>query len=92
LCHNSKCFNPEHLVVEDAAQNKARNTCKEAIVLTLPDGTSFNPCRHWKAPPYKRCVLPEFRAPVDMRGRFLTVDPDQGGYVKVATLTSADFN
>lgn len=27
LCHNNGCLNPQHLVLEDLATNKARNVC-----------------------------------------------------------------
>lgn len=58
LCHNAACFNPNHLVVEPAADNKDRNTCHGHKTVRYRDFV-YNPCRHGKGAQRKRCLLPE---------------------------------
>lgn len=65
LCHNPRCFNPNHLVVEESALNKARNICQHHEVI-IYGGMRYNPCPHGGhhgANP--RCILPrrEIREP-----------------------------
>jgi len=50
LCHNPNCFQPEHLVVEDAAVNLSRNKC---IRVSCPCcKTIFSNCTH-----QPQCIL-----------------------------------
>lgn len=66
LCHNSGCFNPEHLVVERAALNKARNACRGRAVLEIESTMRIHPCPHWDDAEWNngadglrmQCVLP----------------------------------
>ena len=48
LCHKTWCFNPEHLVVESARRNNARNSCKGNYVISHGDMT-WNPCPHGRS-------------------------------------------
>lgn len=61
LCHNGGCFNPEHLVVEEAALNKARNSCQnhEIIEYSGLGPMRYNPCRHGgERGAFRKCILP----------------------------------
>jgi len=55
LCHERTCFNPDHLTVEDAVKNRARNKCISWTWITCPCGCGheFNPCPHSPS-----CILP----------------------------------
>ena len=55
ICHNTRCFNPEHLMAEPKAENLARNSCQGLtwIQCPCPCGHRFNPCQH-PVP----CILP----------------------------------
>jgi hypothetical protein len=60
LCHNNGCFNPAHLVVEEANRNKDRNSCQgHSIVEYSGNGAlSYHPCRHGgERNMYRRCIL-----------------------------------
>lgn len=56
LCHNRTCFQPDHLVVEDAKVNRERNKCQGWTWITCPCGCNykFNPCTH-----SPQCILPQ---------------------------------
>jgi hypothetical protein len=58
LCHEGRCFNPGHLVVEDAGMNKDRNTCQGHYIIKH-GGMNWHPCVHWQTGVRKRCILPE---------------------------------
>lgn len=61
LCHNSGCFNPEHLIVEESDRNKARNTCQghEIIEYSGLGAMRYHPCAHGgERNEYLRCILP----------------------------------
>lgn len=45
LCHESDCFNPDHIVIESSQSNKRRNDCKASWKL-LYEGGCYNPCPH----------------------------------------------
>ncbi|KAM0513559.1 hypothetical protein ACHAPE_007823, partial [Trichoderma viride] len=47
LCHNAGCFRPEHLVVEPAELNTARNECQGQSILVLPGGAVIHLYPHW---------------------------------------------
>jgi hypothetical protein len=55
LCHHGECVNPAHLLLETAAQNRARNICQGWTYLVCPCGCNhrFNPCHH-----QPQCILP----------------------------------
>lgn len=55
LCHNPKCFNPKHLIVESQANNLDRNKCKGWTWIKYPNSgdLTFNPCQH-----KPQCILP----------------------------------
>ena len=56
LCHNSICFNPDHLIVEPAEINRARNTCSghhALIQCPCPCEYRFSRCTH-----NPKCILP----------------------------------
>jgi hypothetical protein len=58
LCHEGRCFNPAHLVVEDANMNKERNTCQGHYIIRH-GGMSWHPCAHARDGVRKRCILAE---------------------------------
>lgn len=61
LCHNGGCFRPEHLEMEPAELNTARNECQGKRVLLLSDGGVLHPCPHWDwcgSQGYLKCILP----------------------------------
>jgi Zinc-binding loop region of homing endonuclease len=69
LCHNGGCFNPEHLVIEPSALNKARNSCKGSHIICVEGVIEVNPCPHWddrvwyggRDGPRRCCVLPALK-------------------------------
>lgn len=74
LCHNSSCFNPDHLVVETAKLNMARKTCQghkitrfyhlDDKVQVRMDGAGnelyvqYHPCVHGTTELRRLCILP----------------------------------
>jgi hypothetical protein len=62
LCHNSLCFNPDHVRVEPKWLNSLRKVCAGLQRILLPDGSVIHPCRHakWGVP----CLLPTWEKPV----------------------------
>lgn len=61
LCHNQGCFRPEHLEMEPAELNTARNECRGRSIMVLPDGVSLHPCPHWDwlgSRGHPKCMLP----------------------------------
>jgi hypothetical protein len=64
LCHDKRCFNPAHIIVEPRALNEARNSCRRRPVLRTGSLT-FHPCPHWDDDawcggvpgPRRQCVL-----------------------------------
>src|ERR1700761_8773135 len=61
LCHNGSCFNPDHLVVESAALNKARNVCQGQVMTICNCGLIYNSCCHGSVEMMKKCLLPSAR-------------------------------
>ncbi len=54
LCHNTRCFNPDHLIAEISSANIGRNTCQSQTWISCPCCEhKFNPCRH-----SPQCILP----------------------------------
>ena len=55
LCHTTRCFNPDHLIVERKSENLARNSCRGLtwIQCPCPCKHQFNPCPH-----IVPCILP----------------------------------
>lgn len=54
LCHNTGCINPDHLTLESAQDNQARNMCNGWAFVECPQCSEvFNPCKHWP-----QCILP----------------------------------
>ena len=76
LCHNPACFNPEHIVVERAELNRARNSCHDRVVFEVEGLIVINPCPHWNDAAWnlgerglgKACVLPTMKIPKEMIG------------------------
>lgn len=60
LCHNPRCFNPDHLVVEESARNRARNICQHHEVVKFA-GFSYHPCPHDAGGVHPKCILPTRR-------------------------------
>lgn len=61
LCHNNGCFDPRHLIVEEADRNKARNSCQghEIIEYSGVGPMRYNPCPHGgERKMYRKCLLP----------------------------------
>lgn len=59
LCHNGKCFNPEHIWIEEGWINKWRNTCQgQKQVRIKKINWTYHPCTHSEVGIMKRCVLP----------------------------------
>ena len=54
LCGESRCFNHQHLVVETAEANRARNMCisLKYVRCPCPCNHVFNPCPH-----FPQCIL-----------------------------------
>lgn len=71
LCHNPACFCPEHLIVEESALNKRRNTCHRSFIIVHPDGTIINPCTHWIEGRRLHCILPSRQISTNAVGRAL---------------------
>lgn len=58
-CHNARCFNPDHVVVETSTLNHLRSSCRGAYILECACcGTVFNPCRHACSEHHLECILP----------------------------------
>ncbi|KAK9481776.1 zinc-binding loop region of homing endonuclease-domain-containing protein [Lipomyces starkeyi] len=57
LCHNRRCFNAEHLVVESRQTNKVRQTCNGHKIL-VHDEFSYHPCSHGSDEKMRKCILP----------------------------------
>lgn len=64
LCHNGKCFNPAHLVVETGADNRSRNNCAGHVDLDIRDHTGqstvaiVHQCPHGILARRMACLLP----------------------------------
>jgi hypothetical protein len=61
LCHNGGCCNPEHLVVEESARNKDRNSCQGHAIIEYSGWgpVRYNPCRHGgELGVFRKCLLP----------------------------------
>lgn len=61
LCHKSHCINHQHLVVETARDNLARNSCKGMSMLQFfiaGEEYVLNVCPHRSPPISKHCILP----------------------------------
>jgi len=65
LCHNGRCFNPDHVVVESHGLNDKRNECTAASAVRFVgrDGSSavYHPCQHGRQERMRVCLLPEVR-------------------------------
>ncbi|KAK9372074.1 zinc-binding loop region of homing endonuclease-domain-containing protein, partial [Lipomyces chichibuensis] len=57
LCHNPKCFNPEHLIVESSSNNQRRKICNGQKIL-VHSGFSYHPCPHGRVEKLRKCILP----------------------------------
>jgi hypothetical protein len=71
LCHNGGCFNPAHLRVEEAARNRARNSCQghEIVEYSGIGPMRYHPCPHGgESNAYYRCILP--RRLIEQPGRY----------------------
>ncbi len=44
LCHNKKCCNPDHLIIESISSNNDRKACMHSLVDTA--GVKWTLCRH----------------------------------------------
>ncbi|KAK9242183.1 zinc-binding loop region of homing endonuclease-domain-containing protein, partial [Lipomyces tetrasporus] len=57
LCHNNRCINPEHIIVESKSNNFKRKACigKTAVVR---EGDTDHPCPHGRVEKMRTCVLP----------------------------------
>lgn len=60
LCHNPRCFNPDHLIVEESARNIARNMCKGHEIVEFA-GLRYHPCPHGQNGRHPPCLLPTRR-------------------------------
>src|SRR5215471_2946554 len=59
LCHNHRCFNPDHILVESKDTNRKRWGCVGAwIIKCAVDGTIYHPCRHGEGEQRRKCILP----------------------------------
>ncbi len=58
LCHNTRCFNPQHLVVETKRLNNARNSCVGHFEIRCECGATYNPCPHSETQHRRFCYLP----------------------------------
>jgi hypothetical protein len=75
LCHNPRCFNPEHIIVEEYDLNMARNSCKHSFIIICPDGTTIHPCTHWRNG-RQRCILQTRRISRADSGKWLDMTND----------------
>lgn len=64
LCGNKRCFNPEHVYVEESEANEARKTCQGHYKIVCGCKTVYHPCDHARVEGSCgfRCVLPTFEA------------------------------
>ncbi|KAK9359532.1 zinc-binding loop region of homing endonuclease-domain-containing protein [Lipomyces starkeyi] len=60
LCHNGKCFNPEHLIVESSTNNLRRTRCNGHKVITYGSFT-YHPCPHDGVEKMRKCILTTLR-------------------------------
>lgn len=81
LCHNTACFNPEHLVVEQAGLNRLRNSCKHSFIIRTVDGTVIHPCTHWRGDRRLQCILPRRSLPPACQGQWVDMTP-QGPVIR----------
>lgn len=81
LCHQSGCFNPDHLVVEPGDLNRARNTCHGKVVIEHA-GAVLHPCSHWcwGNGGHRECILPKATIPPHQARCWLRAD-GRGGFV-----------
>jgi hypothetical protein len=62
LCHNGRCFNPDHLTVETQSLNHRRQRCAESyVVVCRCCGTTYHPCSHGREGMRLLCILPKYR-------------------------------
>jgi Zinc-binding loop region of homing endonuclease len=73
LCRNDFCFNPDHIIVEPRIENRNRQGCNGAEIITI-GGFTWNPCRHAHGSQRKACLLPTRTFSKEARGYF-TPDP-----------------
>lgn len=80
LCHNTSCFNPEHVWVETAAQNQARKSCVGQFIMTDNLGNVFHPCPH-RYNGQLECKLRRWVGPsVNQPKAYYQLDPGGSGY------------
>lgn len=58
LCHNPRCFNPDHVLVESKIMNRKRWACGGAWIIRTSDGTVYHPCPHGRQEHMRQCLLP----------------------------------
>lgn len=81
LCHNHRCFNPDHVVIETAQMNQKRKTCHGHYILNFTEDTKeggkaepatvFHPCPHGHEERCVACLLPRRTL---LSGRWYDVD------------------
>lgn len=76
LCHNGKCFNPDHVIVETEMDNKARNSCHASFIIVTPDGTTIDPCTHWRTGWRRSCILKKHVIQAADRGKYMVMTGD----------------
>lgn len=76
LCHNDRCFNPEHVVVEPHRVNLSRSVCAGRMILRAR-GLTVDPCPHTRD---KRCVLATWDGTVQSGSAYYEALPDFQGY------------
>ncbi|EHK48539.1 hypothetical protein TRIATDRAFT_18900, partial [Trichoderma atroviride IMI 206040] len=61
LCRNKGCFRPEHVEMEPAELNAARDECRGKSIFMLPNCGVLHPCPHWDwqgRQGHLKCILP----------------------------------
>ena len=89
LCHNGGCFNPDHLIIEPAALNKSRNSCRGTYIIRVEGVVEVNQCPHWDDGAWygtgsgqrKGCVLPTLRLTNDHLRKHVRVG--RGGRIDI---------
>ncbi|KAJ8096646.1 zinc-binding loop region of homing endonuclease-domain-containing protein [Lipomyces tetrasporus] len=92
LCHNRKCFNSDHLVVESRQNNRNRQACNGHKIL-VGAGFSYHPCAHGSVEKMRKCILPVQHLHVTMPNCASTEETPVPDLVDTATSNNdADAN